>query len=427
MHDPLSIGLPLIFFLGALCVRAVLSFLETSITALRLFKVKELAHKTQRYASLFKVLEESPHQVLIGILIANSVADVIAATLATTTAQRIFFKLGFSNGVGFSMGIGIASLAIIIFGEILPKNLARSRGEHLFQSLLGLTNFVFFIMKPITLQLLWLTDSITSLVQRKKPVDTDHDWVSSEKEIRFMIDYIHQKGLIDPTKTTMLKNIFELGSTLVKEVMVPTSDVIAVELSTTIADTLSLFSQYHFTRLPVYEKDFDNVVGMVHLKDIFQFLLKKEMKSLKEIMRPIMFIPETVRVNQILQEFRSQHMHIAIVLNEHGSVTGLVTLEDVIEEIVGEISDEHEATHQAIVVLPQGGWLVNAATPLEDLEDYFSITFEPTNSLTLGGFLVEQLQHIPIKGEYITYGEYTFHVQKASHKRVRQVLIVKVV
>lgn len=426
MTEPLSISLPLICFLIALCVRAVLSFLETSITALRLFKVKELASKTARYASLFKVLETSPHQVLISILIANSVADVIAATLATTATQRIFMKLGFSNGVGFSMGIGIASLAIIIFGEIVPKNMARSRGEYLFQSLLGVTNALYNIMRPITSFLLKLTDGLTSLVQRRTPTETDTDWVSSEKEIRFMIDYIHQKGLIDPTKTAMLKNIFELGSTQVKEVMVPTGDVVAVEASTSIADTLALFSKYHFTRMPVYEKDFDNIVGMVHQKDIFQLLLKKEIKSLKEIMRPIMFIPETVRVNQLLQEFRSQHMHIAIVLNEHGSVTGLVTLEDVIEEIVGEISDEHEATHQAIVVLPQGGWLVNAATPLEEISDYFNIAFEPTDSVTLGGFLTERLQHIPIKGELVTFAGYTFQVQKASHKRVRQVLISKI-
>lgn len=426
MKEPLSIGLPFLCFLIALCVRAVLSFLETTITALRLFKVKELASKTTRYESLFKVLETSPHEVLIGILIANSVADVIAATLATTTTQRIFLKLGFSNGVGFSIGIGIASLAIIIFGEIMPKNLARSRGEQIFQSLLGVTNFMFKIMRPITSRLLWLTDKLTNFIQRRKPSATDHDWVTSEKEIRFMIDYIHQKGLIDRTKTAMLKNIFELGSTQVKEVMVPEADVIAVEASTTIADTLAIFSKYHFTRLPVYEKDLDNVVGMVHQKDIFQLLLKKEMKSLKEIMRPIMFIPETVRVNQLLQEFRSQHMHIAVVLNEHGSVTGLVTLEDVIEEIVGEISDEHEATHQAIVVLPHGGWLVNAAIPLEELEDHFNIAFEPTDSVTLGGFLAEQLQHVPLKGEVVTFGGYNFRVQKASHRRVRQVLIAKV-
>ncbi len=426
MTEPLSIGLPLICFIGALCVRAILSFLETSITALRLFKVKELASRTTRYGSLFKVLESSPHQVLISILIANSVADVIAATLATTTTQRIFFRLGFSQGVGFSMGIGVASLAIIIFGEIVPKNMARNHGEGLFQSLLGVTNLLFVLMKPITSRLLKLTDRLTSFVQRRTPLDTDNDWVSSEKEIRFMIDYIHQKGLIDPTKTAMLKNIFELGSTQVKEVMVPNGDVVAVEISTSIADTLSLFSQYHFTRLPVYEKEFDNIVGMVHQKDIFELLLKKEIKSLKEIMRPIMFIPETVRVNQLLQEFRSQHMHIAIVLNEHGSVTGIVTLEDVIEEIVGEISDEHEAAHQAIIVLPQGGWLVNGATPLEDIEDYFSIVFEPTDSVTLGGFLAEQLQHIPLKGESVNFAGYCFQVQKASHKRVRQVLIEKV-
>jgi len=426
MQEPLSIGLPLICFAGALCVRAILSFLETSITALRLFKVKELASKTQRYDTLFKALETSPHEVLISILVANSVADVIAATLATTTTQRIFTQLGFSQGLGFSMGIGFASLAIIVFGEIVPKNMARSRGDQLFQSLLGITNFMFIIMKPITHRLLWLTDKLTSLVQRRTQVSVDTDWVSSEKEIRFMIDYIHQRGLIDPTKTAMLKNIFELGSTQVKEVMVPASDMVAVEVSTTVAETLDVFSQYHFTRLPVYERELDNIIGMIHQKDIFQLLLKKELKPLKAIMRPIMFIPETVRVNQLLQEFRSQHMHIAIVLNEYGSATGLVTLEDVIEEIVGDISDEHEAAHQAIIALANGGWLVNAATPLNDLKDYFSIQFEPTNSLTLGGFLTEQLQHIPQKGESIMFSGYTFQVQKASHKRVRQVLITKV-
>src|ERR1700722_3514739 len=174
MKEPLSIRLPFICFLIALCIRAILSFLETTITALRLFKVKELASKTTRYESLCKVLERSPHEVLICILIANSVADVIAATLATTTTQRIFLKLGFSNGVGFSMGVGVASLAIIIFGEIMPKNLARSRGEQLFQSLLGVTNLMFIIMRPITSRLLWLTDRLTNLGQRRKSVATDH-------------------------------------------------------------------------------------------------------------------------------------------------------------------------------------------------------------------------------------------------------------
>jgi putative hemolysin len=383
-----------------------------------------LQAKTPKYVSLFQILENSPHQVLISILIANSVADVVAAALATTTTQRVFLHLGFSNSVGFSIGIGVASLAIIIFGEIVPKNIARSRGEHLFQSLLGLTSFMFYLLYPITSRLLWFTDKLTRYVGGAK-MEPGSEWVSSEREVRFLIDYINQKGLIDPAKTMMLKNIFELGNTYVKEVMVPATDVIAIDSSMPISDIVSVFSQYHFTRLPVYERHFDNIIGMIHQKDLFYQLLYKETKSIKEIMRPIMFIPETVWVNQLLQEFRSQHMHIAIVLNEHGSVTGLVTLEDVIEEIVGEISDEHEATYQSIIMLPQGGWLISASTPLQVLSDYFGISFVTDESITLGGFLAEQLQHVPIKGEVVYYQGYDFHIQKTSPKRVRQVLVTK--
>ena len=152
-------------------------------------------------------------------------------------------------------------------------------------------------------------------------------------------------------------------------------------------------------------------------------LSQKQDKPLKDIVRPIMFIPESVKVNQLLQEFRNEHMHIAIVLNEHGSVTGLITLEDVLEEIVGEISDEHELTTEKIVKLAQGGWLVDAGITLEELGEFLDITFQTEDSVTLGGFLTEQLQHLPKKGERISYKNYYFQIQRASDKRVNQVLI----
>jgi CBS domain containing-hemolysin-like protein len=199
----------------------------------------------------------------------------------------------------------------------------------------------------------------------------------------------------------------------------------AISAQTSIQGTLDIFLKYHYTRLPIYEGNRDNVIGMVHQKDIFELLTKSEQKPLKEIIRPIMFIPESVKVSQLLQEFRAQQMHIAIVLNEHGSVTGLITLEDALEEIVGDISDEHEAAANHIVVLKQGGWLVNASMPLEELEKYFKTRFETESSVTLGGFLTEQLTHVPKKGERVIYKSLVFQVQKASHKRVRQVLITR--
>ena len=249
------------------------------------------------------------------------------------------------------------------------------------------------------------------------------EWVSSEREIQFLIDYIYGKGLIEEEKNEMLQNIFELGRTPVKEIMVPSTDIVMVTSDATIKDTLKIFADHPFTRLPVYEEKTDNILGMVHLKDVFMLLSKNEEKSLQEIMRPIMFIPESIKVSQMLREFKNKHMHIAVVINEHGSVTGLITLEDVLEQIVGELRDELEASKEHIIELKQGGWLVDASTPLEDVTDLLHITFETEGSVTLGGFITEQLQHLPKKGERLLYKNYYFQVQKASNKRVLQVLV----
>jgi CBS domain containing-hemolysin-like protein len=428
MEPPLpgsSLTLLLLCFFSALSIRAIFSFLETSITALRLFKLKELAQQLRGYDALFHALEKNPHSVLMTILIANNVTDVIAAAFGTQITKVIFDRIGLSSGLGFSLGIGIASMAIIIFGEVIPKNLARRKGEEIFHYLLGLINFMFRIMHPITSILVRFTNKIAELLSGGRMV-SDGDCVSSEKEIRFMIDYINQKGLMDPDKTAMLKNIFDLENTLVKEVMIPVIDVISISANTSMQAVLELFAKYHYTRLPMYEGDTNNIIGMVHLKDIFELLIKNEQKNLKEIIRPIMFIPDSVRVSKLLQEFRAQHMHIAIVLNEQGKVAGLVTLEDALEEIVGEISDEHEAAAQQVVPLKQGGWLTNGSIPLEKVAAYFGVPFESEASVTLSGFLTEKLQHTPRKGEKFLYQGLQFRIQKVSHKRVRQVLITKV-
>jgi len=418
-----SLRTPVILFFVALGLRAIFSFLETTITALRLFKLKELAQTTGHYEALFQALEQSPHRVLITILIANSLTDVTCAALATHISETIFSYLKFSSGFGFSIGIAFASVAIIVFGEIIPKNLAKGSGERLFKSMLWLTNLVYYALYPLVSFLIKVSDFLVFKIMGKKAYESGSEWVSSEREIQFLIDYISQQGLMETEKTEMLQNIFELGQTQVKDVMKPETDIISIDVNATIKDTLELFSKHQYTRMPVYENQSDNFIGMVHQKDIFVLLSRNETKTLREIMRPIMFIPESIRVNQLLKEFRQQQMHIAIVLNEHGSCIGLITLEDVLEEIVGEISDEHEPIPEKITPLKQGGWLVDASVELEDLEAVLKIIFDTDESVTLGGFLTEQLQHLPKKGERVLYKCFYFQIQKASQKRVFQVLV----
>ncbi|CAN5203639.1 hemolysin family protein [soil metagenome] len=416
-----SLTWPIVFFFIGLSLRALFSFLETSVTALRLYKLKELAKNYSRYEGLFQSLETNPHRVLITILICNSLADVTTAALATNIMENFFKRFNLSGGLGFSFGIAIATIAILIFGEIIPKNLAKGRSEKLFTSTLWLVNTIFYLFYPIVT----FINRFTSFAVAKigGPSESASEWISSEREIQFLIDYIHSKGLIEEEKNEMLQNIFELGRTPVKEIMVPTTDIVMITSDATVKDTLSIFCDHPFTRLPVYEKKTDNIVGMVHLKDVFMLLTKNEDKSVQEILRPILFVPESIKVNQLLREFRLKQMHIGMVINEHGSITGLITLEDVLEQIVGELRDELEPQSEHIVPLKQGGWLIDASTPLEDVTDLLKIVFETEGSVTLGGFLTEQLQHLPKKGERLLYKGFYFQVQKASVKRVLQVLV----
>jgi len=418
-----SLTAPTIAFVIALAARALFSFLETSITALRLFKLKELAASAEQYRVLFNALEKTPHRVLITILIANSLADVTTAALATSIMETVFARLQLSGSIGFSAGIALATMAILVFGEIIPKNIARGRGENLFKSTLWVINIMFYALYPIVTFLTKFSEFFVHRILGQKASDTGTEWVSSEREIQFLIGYVSQKGLIETEKTEMLQNIFELGRTPVHEIAIPATDIISISSTASIRDSLEVFLQYHFTRLPVYEDKIDNIIGMVHMKDIFALLSRGVEKPLKELIRPILFVPESIKVNQLLREFRQQHMHLAIVLDEHGGITGLITLEDVLEEIVGDISDEHELATENIIKLKQGGWLVAAGTSLEDLGVALKITFVTEESRTIGGFLTEQLQHLPKKGERILYEGFYFQVQKASHRRVLQVLV----
>ena len=337
--------------------------------------------------------------------------------------QDFLASFNVSGGVAFSAGIGVASIAIIVMGEIIPKNIAQAHGSHLFRYTLPLTNIIFYCMYPLVNILSKLSSLVINVI-RSRASDTPAS-IASEKEIQFLIDYINKQGIIDSDKTQMLNSIFDLGNTTVEQIMVAEADIISINVETSLRTALDAFSNYHFSRLPVYEHNTDNIIGMVHQKDVFIMLSKYEEKPLKELVRPILFVPESLRVNQLLRQLKQQRHHIAMVLNEFGSIVGLVTLEDAIEEIIGDISDEHQSLPHHIIPVAREGWLVYAGTPLHDLEKILKIRFERKDAVSLAGFLTERMQHLPIQGELLQYAGYVFKIHKTTEKRIIQVLIFK--
>lgn len=422
MEPPLNstLYLGIVAFFVSLFLFGLLSFIETSITALRLFTLRELAGKTKKYRTLFEALEKSPQKVLITSLIGTSIVNVLVASLSSTVMERLFEKIDFGR-LGFSLGVAFAAVAILIFGEIIPKSLAKTQGEKIFQSTLWLTNLVYLIFRPIVPFLIRLSDTMVRWIGGSPT--TDSEWVSSEQEIEFLIEHGDEKGLIESEKSEMLKNIFDLGKTPVKEIMVPATDIISISVNTSIKDTLSTFAKHQYTRLPVYDEKADNIIGMIHFKDIFVAWTNNNDVPLRNLLRPIPFIPESIKVNQLLKELQKKHQHMAMVINEYGSIAGLITLEDILEEIVGEIQDEFEPVHEKIVQIKPGTWLIDASVSLFDVASLLNIKFGETDVLTLGGFITEQLQYIPKKGERLLYKNYYFQVQKATAKRVIQILI----
>jgi len=411
----MSLSAQLILFVIALTLAALFAFLETAFTALRLFKLKELELTVAKYKALFASWEKNPQRILITILIANNLAHVVASVLISEIMQQCFGEWG------LFVGIGLATIMILIFGEIIPKSFAKTHHERLFGSFLWLVNILFHLEYPLVTILLKIADTFFARVGGKNILDKQD--AVSEKEIEFLIDYSDEKGIMETEKTEMLQNVFGLGQTLVKEILIPKNDIVLVDVHSSIDQAIKVLQESRYSRLPVFENDDDNIIGIIYQKDIFDMLYKSEKKTLKELIRPVLFIPETQKINQLLREFLKKRMHMAIAIDEFGSISGLVTLEDIIEEIVGEISDEHEKISTEIVPLESGGWIVNAGVSLEKIEELLNVSFQGKDSVTLAGFLAEKLQHLPKKGERISHEGFCFQIQQASSRRVLQVLI----
>jgi putative hemolysin len=407
----------MVYFAIAITICAMFAFLETTITKMRLFNIKEIKSSTPKYLRLLTLLEENPQQVLIGILIATNMASITAAVITQNLIENICIKFSLPEGVGFSIGIAIATMLTSVLGEIIPKSIAQSQGPRLFTSTLWLTNLLSYISWPIA-------QPLNYFIQRISKSQNSND-VVTEKEIRFLIDYIEQEGDIDNHKTYLLQNIFRMTSTCVKEIVIPKSEIISISIDSDPAEMIALFEEYQFSRLPVYKKDQENIVGIIYQKDFFLAMQRNSQTTIKDLVRPIIFVPDSLKVNELIKDFKLKKIHMGIVMDEYGSTVGLVTLEDALEEIVGDISDEHDddSLEKIKVIEPNQEWLVDATIDLDRLKEYLKIPFRVESSVTLGGFLTERMQYLPEKEECFYYKGYSFNIEKADKKRIISVRV----
>jgi CBS domain containing-hemolysin-like protein len=418
-------------FVVGLCLvaSAFFSATETSLTSLSSLKTKHLKEKS-RGARVLGLWLDSPHRVLASILILNNLVIVFASLYLGQLFLRHF-------GVSSLWVITAAmTLLIVVFAEVIPKTLARSYAEKSAVPLMYLFQGFYWLVYPLT----WVASELRSKLSRlvgSRDGDKSAPQIT-EEELEFLLNIGEEEGVIEEQKHDMLSGIFEMGETIVREIMVPRPDIITLSHKTKITDAVKMFEDTGHSRIPIYDGKVDNVIGVVHAKDVLYFLRRQQKQAdpdwegaVSELKREAMFTLETKSVDELFQDMRKARQQIAIVIDEHGGTSGVVTMEDIFEEIVGEIRDEYDNEEDVIRPTKDNGvYVVDCKIHVDDFCDFFEfnpddieLKTQSEDYDTLGGLIIHHFGQVPRIGEKLYVGTLEVEVTELSRRRVRRVLV----
>jgi putative hemolysin len=418
----------LISVLGLLILLAVSAFssaAETALTSVSHIRVKHMLEEKKKGADVLNKLLEHPSRFLAAILILNNLVNIGAASLATVLVVQYFHYLNITLSTGYVAGIstGIVTFLVLIYGEITPKTYAAQNAEKFSLLIAKPVSMLVTILFPIARFFILIANLFTRLLGGKT---TREGPFLTEEELKTMVTVGEEEGVIEEEEKEMIHSIFEFGDTIVKEVMVPRMDMVCVEDNATAKDVLVITTKDGFSRIPVFEETVDNIVGIVYAKDLLKLNKNKDTLnvSVKKLMHPAYYIPETKRVNELLRELQKKRQHMAIVLDEYGGTAGLVTIEDLLEEIVGEIFDEYDLEEVLIEKIDESNYRVDARADLGKINEFLEIDLpEEFEFETIGGFVYNLAGKVPTAGEKVQYGDLTFTVEKLLGRRISKILI----
>jgi len=382
-----------LLFTICLALSAFFSSAEVALISITRAKVRELLEAGDPRAKALALLKRSPDHILIAILVGNTIVNVAAAVLAASIAVDRY-----GDG-GLAIAIAVAVLLLLVVGEIAPKIYGVRFTDQFALSAARPVYLLSRLFAPVIWLFDHLTESSTLTMAYAKPAIT-------EEEIKSWIDIGKEEGSIPKEESEMLHSVFEFGDTVAREVMTPRVDVVLISDDSSLDAAIAIFNETGFSRLPVYHDQIDNVVGLLNVKDIFPVALARKAVPIRDLAHDPYFVPESKKIDDLLKELQRRKLHMAIVLDEYGGFTGIVTVEDIIEELVGEILDEFDMEEPEIQRTEDGAYLVDARAWVEDVNEELSLALPLHESYeTIGGLLIGQLGHIPHKGERVTIPE----------------------
>lgn len=387
---------------------------ETAFMSVNRIKIKEKVQRGDEHAAKVDKLLHDQTKLLTTILIGNNLVNIAASSIATALSIELFG----SKGVGIATGV--VTLLILIFGEITPKSLGNNRAIDYAKVAATPLYYLEIILSPF----IYLFTKIVNMFVKDKSLISSA--FLSEEEIRRFVEVSQREGVIKETEQEMIQSVFEFDDTLVKEVMVPRIDMICIEKDASLAELISLGVEKGHSRIPVFEESIDNIIGLIYIKDLLELLLAKNSDvNIEEFVKPIYFIPEGKPINQLLAEMKERKEHMAIVVDEYGGTSGLITIEDLLEEIVGDIQDEFDLETSYIEVVDNNQLLIDGRVDIEELNQYLPEPLaESDNYETVSGLILYYLNRLPVQGEKLELEEVTFIVESIIDNRIRKIKLI---
>ncbi|EOD01875.1 hemolysin family protein [Caldisalinibacter kiritimatiensis] len=404
-----------------LLLSAAFSSSETALTSLTVSKIRKIREYNEEGANLLRRAKKKLNIILTTILIGNNIVNIAATAILTELTVTLFKG---SNST--LIATAIMTTLILIFGEITPKSFAAQNPAKVAIKSIKILEFLSKIFWPIIFILNKITTFIVKILGGK--VESNQYFVT-EEEIRLMVDIGEEEGVLEQQEREMIEGVFEIDDIEVTEVMVPRIDIIAVSEDATLNEVLDLIITYGHSRIPVFKDSIDNIVGILYAKDTLTVLSKdtyKEEISISKLMRPAYYVPETKKINKLLKELQQNKIHMAIVLDEYGGTEGLVTIEDILEEIVGDILDEYDNEIDMIEKTDDSLYLVKAGVSLEEINEIFNTDLPEEDFDSLGGFVFSTLGRLPVRGDIVEYDDLCMTVTKVQNRRIKQIQISKI-
>ena len=390
---------------------AYFSATETAFSSLNSIRLKVLADNGNRRAKLAFRLSEDYDRLISTILIGNNIVNIAVASIGTLLFVKLY------GDIGATLSTVVVTIVVLIFGEITPKSVAKDYPEKFAMFSAPFINLLIHVLIPVN----FLFSQWKKLVS--KLLNTQEDSKLSQEELMLLLEEAQRDGSIDKDEGDLLKNAVEFRELEAQDILTPRVDLQAVSIDASKEEIAQCFTESHFSRLLVFEDDIDKVVGVIHQKDFYTGN-GVTTKSIQEIITPPIFIHPTEKVNDLLKLLQSHKSHIAVVIDEYGGTLGIVTMEDILEELVGEIWDEHDELEETFQQLDPNTYLIDGDMTFDDFCAYFHIEDE-ADSVSLGGWIMERMGKVPDKGDSFEYSGLSIEVEEISNNRIQEVRVTK--